>query len=657
MGDITKIDVDKLEPVDIICAGSPCQDLSVAGKREGLAGERSGLFVDAIKLVHGLRERTGKPRFFVWENVPGAFSSNKGMDFRAVLEEISQTQIPMPKNNKWAESGVVEWCGGSLAWRVLDAQYWGVPQRRKRIFLVADFAGQSAGEILFKQEGLPRDIEESQGEGKEAAENAGTSIDRASGIALDDTRSQVAYSFDSKASNSMKSKNPYSGCRQVEVSKTLDTTTQDPSKNQGGIAIYDISHRQDVIRPQEDGTLPCLTARAGTGGNNLPVVHSYCIAGNTIDRQPQNGGNGTGNQEELAYTLNTIDRHAVAYSMGHDERSAQFTPNKTDPLTASDYKQPPIVGALCARDYKGLGNQCVESDNKAIYSNGKVRRLTPTECERLQGLPDGECFVLLDLKNEKVVFIRWLEYQKSPVQYAEDKCHKKQRFVGIAERSRLLESVLSAEKNLHSSNPKINKPVRKSAPINSEEYVQVIHSLWEWLRNACSVGKNLETHLQKQNQNSVQNVLMNIEKESITHNGETEQQSKERTIKKDECGANALEQFGKEIMELVKDAEKPMTEVVEGSQFIIFDLTEIAKKQGMLWTILSFFAPNVMHTLILRQGNTVALSIGTKGYTDIEFKGKPAPDSKRYKSLGNGMAQPCANFVIERIVEVTGINS
>lgn len=109
LGDITKIDVDKLEPVDIICAGSPCQDLSVAGKREGLSGERSGLFRTAIKLVHGLRQRTGSPRYFVWENVPGAFSSNKGLDFAAVLSEITEAEIPMPANGKWAEAGYVEW--------------------------------------------------------------------------------------------------------------------------------------------------------------------------------------------------------------------------------------------------------------------------------------------------------------------------------------------------------------------------------------------------------------------------------------------------------------------------------------------------------------------------------------------------------------------
>jgi site-specific DNA-cytosine methylase len=129
-----------------------CQDLSVAGKRKGLAGERSGLFVDAIKLIRGLRQKTGKPRYFVWENVLGAFNTNKGHDFRAVLSEITETEIPMPVFGKWAEAGCVEWGGtSSLAWRTLDAQYWGVPQRRKRIFLVADFGGFTAAKILFNE--------------------------------------------------------------------------------------------------------------------------------------------------------------------------------------------------------------------------------------------------------------------------------------------------------------------------------------------------------------------------------------------------------------------------------------------------------------------------------------------------------------------------
>ena len=149
LGDITQIDPDEIEPVDIVCAGSPCQDLSIAGKRKGLDGERSGLFRTAVDLVRRMRECTAgeHPRFFVWENVPGAFSSNKGMDFRAVLEEIGACEVPMPPNGRWANAGMVECDACQIAWRVLDAQHWGVSQRRRRIFLVADFTtdGRCAG--------------------------------------------------------------------------------------------------------------------------------------------------------------------------------------------------------------------------------------------------------------------------------------------------------------------------------------------------------------------------------------------------------------------------------------------------------------------------------------------------------------------------------
>jgi DNA (cytosine-5)-methyltransferase 1 len=283
----------------------------VAGKRAGLEGERSGLFRTAIKLVYGLRARTRKPRYFVWENVPGAFSSNKGNDFRAVLEEITKTEIPMPKDGRWAESGCVEWGGtSSLAWRTLDSQYWGVPQRRKRIFLVADFDGRSAAEILFVEQGLHGDSAEIEREGQEVATDVGTSINSASGIG-------------------------YQNCA-------------------------------------------VLRMRSGcAGGGKGPLISknkSLTLA--------------TNNDQ-------TLFTHGVIYSMGHDERSAQFTPNKTDPLTASDYKQPPIVGepkiagTLTATFYKGAGNNSVDAclwpDSKA----NTVRRLVPLECERLMGLPDS----------------------------------------------------------------------------------------------------------------------------------------------------------------------------------------------------------------------------------------------------------------------------
>ena len=169
-GDITKINGHKVPIVDVITGGSPCQDLSVAGKRAGLAGERSGLFMEQIRVIKEMHDecrRTNvniRPRYMVWENVPGAFSSNGGEDFRAVLEEtakVAERDACIPKLNKWPPAGCVMGDGWSIAWRVHDAQFWGVPQRRKRIALVADFRGGGAPEILFERKGLSGDIEES----------------------------------------------------------------------------------------------------------------------------------------------------------------------------------------------------------------------------------------------------------------------------------------------------------------------------------------------------------------------------------------------------------------------------------------------------------------------------------------------------------------
>lgn len=162
LGDITKIHGDKIEPVDCITFGSPCQDLSIAGRRAGLAGERSGLFMEAVRIIKEMRLSTNGlyPTFAVWENVPGAFSSNGGEDFRAVLEELARVEQPdasiprPPKGGRWNKAGAIAGNGWSLAWRQLDAQYWGVPQRRKRIALVADFGGQRAAKILFERTSL-----------------------------------------------------------------------------------------------------------------------------------------------------------------------------------------------------------------------------------------------------------------------------------------------------------------------------------------------------------------------------------------------------------------------------------------------------------------------------------------------------------------------
>lgn len=193
LGDITKINGAEIEPVDVITFGSPCQDLSIAGKRAGLDGERSGLFMEAVRIIKEMREhdrsigRTDehiRPRFAIWENVPGAFSSNKGEDFRVVLEELAHiieetVAIPRPEK-KWGSAGIIVADKYSIAWRTMDAQYWGVPQRRKRIALIMDFAGQRAGEILFESESMSGNTEQGIAPWKGVARNPGECIERCS---------------------------------------------------------------------------------------------------------------------------------------------------------------------------------------------------------------------------------------------------------------------------------------------------------------------------------------------------------------------------------------------------------------------------------------------------------------------------------------------
>lgn len=280
-GDVSKINGSKVEPVDVITFGSPCQDLSVAGKRAGIQdGERSNLFFEAVRIIKEMREATNGeyPKYAVWENVPGAFSSNKGHDFHAVLEALCSVRddavsIPEPYDSRrtklvWNKAGEIVGDNYSIAWRTLDAQYWGVPQRRKRIYLVADFTGRCAGEILFKQDGLRWHMSQGDETGQDVTADAVGGIDRSVGVeclnpwdsqtirqyatngvypALNSNsgggmnRQGVVYSFDSLSSNSMKSSNPNSGCRAVEIAKCIDTTYPDPSKNQGGIAIVEAS--------------------------------------------------------------------------------------------------------------------------------------------------------------------------------------------------------------------------------------------------------------------------------------------------------------------------------------------------------------------------------------------------------------------------------
>ena len=177
LGDVTQINGAEIEPVDVITFGSPCQDLSTIGKKAGLDGERSGLFLHAIRIIQQMRDATDGlyPRFAIWENVPGAFSSNDRQDFRRVLAELAEAEVPMPRSGKWANSGMVRVQDRSIAWRTYDSQYWGVPQRRKRIYLVTDFGGQCGPEILFKSDSLRGDFEARGAAREEVAGDVGNS--------------------------------------------------------------------------------------------------------------------------------------------------------------------------------------------------------------------------------------------------------------------------------------------------------------------------------------------------------------------------------------------------------------------------------------------------------------------------------------------------
>ena len=374
LGDITKLNGAEIQPVDVITFGSPCQDLSLAGKRKGLAGERSGLFMEAIRVIKEMRNKTNGeyPKFAVWENVFGTFSSNGGDDFRAVLEELASVKqngisIPRP-DGKWAKSGGVSGHDWSLAWRTMDAQYWGVPQRRMRIALVADFTGQRAGEILFEPEGVRGYFAPGVTPWQGTARATETGTHGADG----EDAAVKAFSFDSLASNSMKSANPHSGCREVDVAKTVDTSYQDPSKNQGGIAV---------------------------------VAPVYCIQGNIIDRSDAAGANGKGVREDVCYTLNTIDRPAVCYDArgngngkvvptltgDHNSRITDYTSivikqNCFSEQPYSTFKQSEQSGTLTRSGGTiGHGDETLVAEKKHYWI---VRRLTPLECERLQGFPD-----------------------------------------------------------------------------------------------------------------------------------------------------------------------------------------------------------------------------------------------------------------------------
>lgn len=567
-GNISAMDGGRIEPVDIITFGSPCQDMSVAGRRDGLDGSRSSLFYEAVRIIKEMRCATdGRyPRYIVWENVPGAFSSNKGEDFKAVLEAVigiaePNVQVPMPKKARWPYADLYLGDGWSVAYRTLDAQYWGVPQRRRRIYLVADLAGRGAGKILFESEGLSgysaegfRSWQRAAGSFTPCAGAAG--FDGYNGNLTDDTSATLGVNCGMSTGRNGIVLNDQGGNRMditEEVTSTLRAEAHHPpcvmesagfctehsakSRTIGyeeecsptlraGVvpaAVALENHPTDSrVKLSEDGNIQTLTSRMGTGGNNVPlvmkirsgcdgggkgpliqenksatlscnndqtlfepcgwdggqvsptltkqnaggnqrmpdkdnftcvlqpfgisskdsnamksdnphsgiyeaetartldgnggnpscnqggiaVVESYAIQGSMIGREDKNGPQGGGINEDVSFTLNTVDRHAV-YAMTTGSYT-QVEEETSPTIMARDYKDPNAVCYGIGRDTFNQGQNAkfaptfeeelqptlVAKGPGAIQSGYTVRRLTPTECARLQGFPDNWCTAL-----------------------------------------------------------------------------------------------------------------------------------------------------------------------------------------------------------------------------------------------------------------------
>ena len=433
-GDISQMDGGKIEPVDIITFGSPCTDMSIAGRRAGLDGKQSSLFYQAIRIIQEMREAThGRyPRYIVWENVPGAFSSNKGEDFKAVLEAVigikePGTQVPMPEKNLWPYADLYLGEQWSVAYRTLDAQYWGVPQRRRRIYLVADFAGWGAGQVLFESEGLSgysaegfRAWQRAAGDSAVGAGAAGVCLNDQGGSCMD-VSSEVAATLRAENHGHPPCVLDAAGfCTEHSADSRGIGFEQEraPTLRAGVVpaAIALESHPIDSrIKIADDGTIQTLTSRMGTGGMNVPLVlkiRSGC----------EGGGKGPLIQEDRSATLSCNNDQTlfepVPFGICSDQSKAMLSDNphagiykaqtsrtldtgggnpgcnqggiavvareKSYAMTMNSYVQveEEKTPALLSRDYK---------DPTAVNSGYTVRRLTPTECARLQGFPDWWC--------------------------------------------------------------------------------------------------------------------------------------------------------------------------------------------------------------------------------------------------------------------------
>ena len=433
LGDVSKIHIASADVVDVVIGGSPCQNLSIAGNRKGIMHEakgdgeatQSGLFMEQVRICREMREidkasgRTDidiRPRFFVWENVPVALSSNRGEDFHVVLEEICKIAdkgISIPKPGRWTNSGAIVGNGYSVAWRIMDAKYHGVPQRRRRIALVADFGGQSAPKILFDEQGLRWNFEESQ---KAWQEIAGNAREGAGGSMLCFHCQQDPIS-DKNVSPCL------GGQKQASIGVVYCAAFMGGQ----GEKARGIGYTEEKAP----------TLKSSPSGTNATPTVVYAIEGKSIDRSTRQ--NGKGFCTDCSPTLNTQDRHAVCFDARGNENGQTVCTSTGSCGTVADYNsllsagidcrnftvsreisgtlqakesgchslnyQNPILYALCRSDLfkqSDVGSTQRRSQSKGttdlVVSGGcnrkyTIRRLTPLECSRLQGLPDDWCAI------------------------------------------------------------------------------------------------------------------------------------------------------------------------------------------------------------------------------------------------------------------------
>ena len=448
LGDINSINGAEIEPVDIVTFGSPCTDLSVAGKRQGLNAERSGLFFQAIRIIKEMRGATnGKyPRFAVWENVTGAFSSNGGEDFRCVLEElckIKDADLSVPKPEKWTKAGEIMGENFSVAYRTFDAQYWGVPQRRMRVYLVADFEGGCASKILFESEGGTGYSAESFRAWQETARSFGNcSEETGSGLMFENHSQDTRYTGPLNVAQTVSATYGTGGNNQpfvVESSVVPATLKIRCGHGNGGRGALIQKNKSATLSCNNDQTLfvPKAYGICGKYSNSMlsnnPNSGFYeADTSRTIDTSNQSpcknqGGmvvvegngsrpshHGDGYKEsETMYTLNCVETHAISYGIGRPAMNQGY--NARFSFQVEEEKSPTIVasgaGGIAHPKYstsknshhtvaeKEKANTLVASDYKdpPVVNDSTpeieyiVRRLTPQECALLQGMPTWWC--------------------------------------------------------------------------------------------------------------------------------------------------------------------------------------------------------------------------------------------------------------------------